>query len=325
MKEAILQMLKSGTDFISGQDLCEYFKVSRTAVWKVINQLKEEGYEIEAVNRKGYRLVSSPDILSESEILSGLSTEVLGKKIYRYDCIGTTNDQARMLAENGAPDGSLVIAETQDRGKGRRGRGFFAPPGSGIWMSLILKPEIPPVEASMITLLGAMAVLDMLESYGLSGGIKWPNDLVADKKKITGILTEMSAGPDQINYIVLGIGINVNMKDFPEELRANAISMAMISGKTYHRAEVIQRVMKSLEKYYRMFLDSGNLAFMKEKYNERLVHMNKEISVHEIRRVWKGVSRGINDIGELIVSTDAGDTIVRSGEVSIRGVYGYAE
>ena len=325
MKEAILQMLKSGTDFISGQDLCEYFKVSRTAVWKVINQLKEEGYEIEAVNRKGYRLVSSPDILSESEILSGLSTEVLGKKIYRYDCIGSTNDQARMLAENGAPDGSLVIAETQDRGKGRRGRGFFAPPGSGIWMSLILKPEIPPVEASMITLLGAMAVLDMLESYGLSGGIKWPNDLVADKKKITGILAEMSAGPDQINYIVLGIGINVNMKDFPEELRANAISMAMISGKTYHRAEVIQRVMKSLEKYYRMFLDSGNLAFMKEKYNERLVHMNKEISVHEIRRVWKGVSRGINDIGELIVSTDAGDTIVRSGEVSIRGVYGYAE
>ena len=162
MKEAILQMLKSGTDFISGQDLCEYFKVSRTAVWKVINQLKEEGYEIEAVNRKGYRLVSSPDILSESEILSGLSTEVLGKKIYRYDCIGSTNDQARMLAENGAPDGALVIAETQDRGKGRRGRGFFAPPGSGIWMSLILKPEIPPVEASMITLLGAMAVLDML-------------------------------------------------------------------------------------------------------------------------------------------------------------------
>ena len=180
MKEAILQMLKSGPDFISGQDLCEYFKVSRTAVWKVINQLKEEGYEIEAVNRKGYRLVSSPDILSESEILSGLTSGVMGKKIYRYDCIGSTNDQARMLAEKGAIDGSLVIAETQDRAKGRRGRDFFAPPGSGIWMSLILKPQIPPVEASMITLIGAMAVRDMLESYGLDGGIKWPNDLVVD-------------------------------------------------------------------------------------------------------------------------------------------------
>lgn len=325
MKEAILQMLKSGPDFISGQDLCEYFKVSRTAVWKVINQLKEEGYEIEAVNRKGYRLVSSPDILSESEILSGLTSGVMGKKIYRYDCIGSTNDQARMLAEKGAIHGSLVIAETQDRAKGRRGRGFFAPPGSGIWMSLILKPQIPPVEASMITLIGAMAVRDMLESYGLDGGIKWPNDLVVDKKKITGILTEMSAGPDQINYIVLGIGINVNMKEFPEELKESAISMAMVSGKNYHRAEIIQRVMKSFEEYYRVFLKEGNLAFMKQQYNECLVHMNKEISVHEIRRVWKGISKGINDIGELIVSTEEGDTVVRSGEVSIRGIYGYAE
>ena len=325
MKEAILQMLKSGPDFISGQDLCEYFKVSRTAVWKVINQLKEEGYEIEAVNRKGYRLVSSPDILSESEILSGLTSGVMGKKIYRYDCIGSTNDQARMLAEKGAIDGSLVIAETQDRAKGRRGRGFFAPPGSGIWMSLILKPQIPPVEASMITLIGAMAVRDMLESYGLDGGIKWPNDLVVDKKKITGILTEMSAGPDQINYIVLGIGINVNMKEFPEELKESAISMAMVSGKNYHRAEIIQRVMKSFEEYYRVFLKEGNLVFMKQQYNECLVHMNKEISVHEIRRVWKGISKGINDIGELIVATEEGDTVVRSGEVSIRGIYGYAE
>lgn len=258
-------------------------------------------------------------------ILSGLATEVLGRKIYCYDCIGSTNDQARMLAENGAADGSLVIAETQNRAKGRRGRGFFAPPGSGIWMSLILKPEIPPVEASMITLLGAMAVRDMLKSYGLDGGIKWPNDLVADKKKITGILTEMSAGPDRINYIVLGIGINVNMKEFPEELKENAVSMAMLSGKNYHRAEIIQRVMKYFEGYYRTFLDEGNLAFMKQKYNDSLVHMNKEISIHEIRRVWKGISKGINDIGELIVSTEEGDTVVRSGEVSIRGVYGYAE
>ena len=135
----------------------------------------------------------------------------------------------------------------------------------------------------------------------------------------------MSAGPDQINYIVLGIGINVNMKEFPEELKESAISMAMVSGKNYHRAEIIQRVMKSFEEYYRVFLKEGNLVFMKQQYNECLVHMNKEISVHEIRRVWKGISKGINDIGELIVATEEGDTVVRSGEVSIRGIYGYAE
>jgi len=325
VKEEILQMLKSRPDFISGQDLCEYFKVSRTAVWKVIGQLKNEGYEIEAVNRKGYRLVSSPDILSASEIISGLTTKTMGREVHCYEELGSTNDQGRMLAEQGAPDGTLVIAEMQNAGKGRMGRKFFAPPGSGIWMSLILKPEIPPVDASMITLIGAMAVQKTLKSFDLDSGIKWPNDLVIDRKKVTGILTEMSAGPDQVNYIVIGIGINVNMKSFPEELKENAISMAMASGKNYHRAEIIQQVMKNFEDTYRIFLKEGSLAFLQKDYNESLVHMNKEISVHEIRRVWKGISRGIDERGELIVSTEDGDTLVRSGEVSIRGIYGYAE
>ena len=325
MKEDILQMLKSRKDFVSGQELCEYFQVSRTAVWKVIGQLKREGYEIEAINRKGYRLIASPDILTGAEILSGMTTEVMGRHVYYYDCLGSTNDQARMLAEQGAPDGSLVVAETQSTGKGRMGRDFFSPEGCGIWMSLILKPDIPPVDASMITLLGAMAVQEMMESFGLESGIKWPNDLVIDHRKTTGILTEMSAGPDVVNYIVIGIGINVNMKECPEELRETAISMAMASGKTYHRAEIIRRVMQYFETNYRQFLKDGNLAFLKKKYDASLIHLNKEISIHEIRRVWRGVSRGINDIGELIVSVDGEETTVRSGEVSIRGVYGYAE
>ena len=282
MKEDILQMLKSRKDFVSGQELCEYFQVSRTAVWKVIGQLKSEGYEIEAINRKGYRLIASPDILTEAEILSGMTTEVMGRHVYYYDCLGSTNDQARMLAEQGAPDGSLVVAETQNTGKGRMGRAFFSPEGC----------------------------------------IKWPNDLVIDHRKTTGILTEMSAGPDVVNYIVIGIGINVNMKEFPEELRETAISMAMASGQTYHRAEIIRRVMQYFETNYRQFLKDGNLAFLKKKYDASLIHLNKEISIHEIRRVWRGVSRGINDIGELIVSVDGEETTVRSGEVSIRGVYG---
>ena len=164
MKEAILQMLKTRQDFVSGQELCEYFQVSRTAVWKVIGQLKNEGYEIEAINRKGYRLIASPDILTEAEILSGMTTSIMGRHVYFYDSLGSTNDQARMLAEQGAPDGTLVVAETQNTGKGRMGRAFFSPKGCGIWMSLILKPDIPPVDASMITLIGAMAVQEMMEA-----------------------------------------------------------------------------------------------------------------------------------------------------------------
>lgn len=323
MKDEILQMLKSRKDFISGQELCEYFQVSRTAVWKVIKQLQNDGYEIEAINRKGYRLIASPDVLTVPEILSVMPTEVMGRKIYYYNCLGSTNDQARMLAEQGAEEGSLVIAETQNTGKGRMGRAFFSPEGCGIWMSLILKPEIPPMDASMVTLIGAMAVQEMMQDYGITSGIKWPNDIVIDGRKVTGILTEMSAGPDRINYIVIGIGINANMKAFPEELEKTAISMSMVTGQNYHRAEIIARVMDHFEKNYREFLKTGDLRFLKERYDASLIHKDKEINVHEIRRVWRGISRGINDVGELIVSSDEGDVVVRSGEVSIRGVYGY--
>lgn len=323
MKDEILQMLKSRKDFISGQELCEHFQVSRTAVWKVMKQLQNDGYEIEAINRKGYRLIASPDVLTVPEILSVMPTEVMGRKIYYYDCLGSTNDQARMLAEQGAEEGSLIIAETQNTGKGRMGRAFFSPEGCGIWMSLILKPEIPPMDASMVTLVGAMAVQEMMQDYGITSGIKWPNDIVIDGRKVTGILTEMSAGPDRINSIVIGIGINANMKFFPEELEKTAISMSMVTGENYHRAEIIACVMEHFEKNYREFLKTGDLRFLKERYNAGLIHKDKEIDVHEIRRVWRGISRGINDIGELIVSSDEGDVIVRSGEVSIRGVYGY--
>ncbi len=323
MKDEILQMLKSRKDFISGQELCEHFQVSRTAVWKVMKQLQNDGYEIEAINRKGYRLIASPDVLTVPEILSVMTTEVMGRKIYYYDCLGSTNDQARMLAEQGAEEGSLIIAETQNTGKGRMGRAFFSPEGCGIWMSLILKPEIPPMDASMVTLVGAMAVHEMMQDYGIAAGIKWPNDIVIDGRKVTGILTEMSAGPDRINYIVIGIGINANMKFFPEELEKTAISMSMVTGENYHRAEIIACVMDHFEKNYREFLKTRDLRFLKERYNAGLIHKDKEIDVHEIRRVWRGISRGINDIGELIVSSDEGDVIVRSGEVSIRGVYGY--
>ena len=323
MKDEILQMLKSRKDFISGQELCEHFQVSRTAVWKVMKQLQNDGYEIEAINRKGYRLIASPDVLTVPEILSVMPTEVMGRKIYYYDCLGSTNDQARMLAEQGAEEGSLIIAETQNTGKGRMGRAFFSPEGCGIWMSLILKPEIPPMDASMVALVGAMAVQEMMQDYGITSGIKWPNDIVIDGRKVTGILTEMSAGPDRINSIVIGIGINANMKFFPEELEKTAISMSMVTGENYHRAEIIACVMEHFEKNYREFLKTGDLRFLKERYNAGLIHKDKEIDVHEIRRVWRGISRGINDIGELIVSSDEGDVIVRSGEVSIRGVYGY--
>ncbi len=325
MKEEILAFLKNQQDYISGQELCEYFHVSRTAVWKVIKQLQSEGYEIDAVNKKGYKLVNSPDVLTEIEITSGLTTKMAGKTVYTYDVLGSTNDQARMLAEQGAPEGAIVIAESQNTGKGRMGRAFFSPKGCGIWMSLILKPDIPPMTASMLTLVSAMAVSDMMKSYGIDAQIKWPNDLVINGRKVTGILTEMSIAPDVVNSVIVGIGINVNMDAFPEELEPMAISMKMVTGVHYHRAEVIRRVLAAFEKYYDKFLETGDLTFMREAYNARMVHVDKTISIHEYKRTWQAVSKGINTLGELIVEDAEGEHVIRSGEVSIRGIYGYSD
>ena len=249
----------------------------------------------------------------------------IGRNIYFYDSLGSTNDQARILATEGADHGSLVITEPQNGGRGRRGRSFFSPEGVGIWMSMILKPDIAPEKASMLTLVAAVAVQETMEDFGISSGIKWPNDLVVDGKKITGILTEMSAEPDHIHHIILGIGINVNMTEFPEELRETATSMTMATGKTYSRSEIIRRFLLHFDVNYDIFIKTGDLSFIKESYNERLIHKDKEIRVHEIGRVWRGISRGITDTGELIVTSEDGDIPVRSGEVSIRGVYGYME
>lgn len=249
----------------------------------------------------------------------------LNRKIYYYECLGSTNDEARILADRGADSGSLVIAERQNAGKGRMGRAFFSPAGSGIWMSLILKPNISPVMASMLTLIGAVAVYDTMKDFGIPSGIKWPNDVVVRGKKITGILTEMKAEPEHLDYVILGIGINVNMLEFPEEINQIATSMAMESGRNINRGEVIQRFLTHFDEYYQSFLKEGSLEFIKDKYNQSLVHMNKKIKIHEIRRDWDGISIGINNVGELIVRTNEDEVFVRSGEVSIRGVYGYVE
>lgn len=249
----------------------------------------------------------------------------LNRKVYYYTCLGSTNDEARLLADQGADSGSLVVAECQSAGKGRMGRAFFSPSGDGIWMSLILRPDILPQKASMLTLIAAVAVHDTLTEFGIDSGIKWPNDVVVQGKKITGILTEMKAVPDLVDYVILGVGMNVNMTTFPKDIEAVATSMTLVSGKSFERGKIVESFLRHFEADYQTFLNTGHLGFMKQRYNEHLIHMNKNIHIHEICREWQGVSQGINDMGELLVKTDDGNHWLRSGEVSIRGVYGYIE
>ena len=343
----ILTCLRGSEDYVSGQQLCERLGVSRTAVWKVINQLKAEGYRIESVTRKGYRLLESPeDMLSESEIISRLTTEWAGRKLFYRDETGSTNNDAKRCGEEGLPHGTVVVADIQNAGKGRRGRAWQTIPGTALSFSILLRPSFPAERASMITLVMALAVAEALEASLKEGGqgsiegvtekaagsavtIKWPNDIVINRKKVCGMLTEMTMTPelDEIQYVVVGVGINVNNEspqEFQEEIRETATSLRIETGRRFNRAELLQDVLCRFEKYYETFLKTLDMSRLRETYQDRLQGLGNEVRVLDPAGEYTGISRGINDRGELIVERKNGERVaVYAGEVSVRGLYGY--
>lgn len=325
MKEEILRLLRSADGYISGQELCNRFGVSRTAVWKAINQLKEAGYEIEAQQNKGYRLMAAPDLMTEAEIKSLMHTDWVAKEVLYFDTIDSTNIKAQELAEKGYQSGTLVVADKQESGKGRRGRSWVSPSGTGIFMTLMIKPDINPNNASMLTLVAALAVAKAITSVtGEEALIKWPNDIVINGKKVCGILTEMNAQFDYINHIVVGIGINVHNESFPDEISQMASSLMIeAGGKRFHRAQIIAETMSYFEQYYDTFLKTQDLSALVREYDELLVNRNKSVRVLDPKEPFDGKAMGITPKGELIVDTWESRKLVSSGEVSVRGIYGY--
>lgn len=325
MKAKILQALRETEGYISGQQLCEQFGVSRTAVWKAMNQLKEMGYEIDSVPNKGYCIRSAPDILNKNELLSLRKTAWIGERLECFDVIGSTNTTAMQMAEEGAPHGTLVVADRQDHGKGRRGRGWVLPAGVAIAMSIVLKPrELHPGNAPMLTLVSALAVeRAILQQTGMKPAIKWPNDIVIEGKKVCGILTEMSTQMDYINHIVVGIGINVHNEEFPEELSERATSLFLVSNEHYSRAALVEAVCEYFEHYYEVFMRTQDMSGLMEEYNSYLVNMDKKVRVLDPKEEYEGKALGISERGELLVDTPEGVKRVNSGEVSVRGIYGY--
>lgn len=325
MKEEILRLLRSADGYISGQELCNRFGVSRTAVWKAINQLKEAGYEIEAQQNKGYKLMAAPDLMTEAEIKSLMHTDWVAKEVLYFDTIDSTNTKAQELAEKGYPSGTLVVADKQESGKGRRGRSWVSPSGTGIFMTLMIKPDINPNNASMLTLVAALAVAKAITSVtGEEALIKWPNDIVVNGKKVCGILTEMNAQFDYINHIVVGIGINVHNESFPEEISQMASSLMIeAGGKRFHRAQIIAETMSYFEQYYDTFLKTQDLSALVREYDKLLVNRNKSVRVLDPKEPFDGKAMGITPKGELIVDTWESRKLVSSGEVSVRGIYGY--
>ena len=324
-KTEVLQLLRDSKDYVSGQQICESFGISRTAVWKIINQLKEEGYEIEAVQNKGYYLTGAPDVLSLSELQSRMKTKMAGSHLLYFDVIGSTNVEAKKQAENGAPEGLLVVADKQEAGRGRRGRSWTSPAGANIFMTLLLRPRFVPEKASMVTLVMAVSVAQgIADISGLPAKIKWPNDIVIHKKKAVGILTELTMETDYIQYLVCGVGINVNQTEFPEEIRETATSLYLEGGRKINRAGLITCIMEHFEKNYEAFCRTEDMSGLLEIYNNLLVNKEAKVRVLDPRGEYDGLSHGINELGELIVEKEDGSVEnVYAGEVSVRGICGY--
>jgi BirA family biotin operon repressor/biotin-[acetyl-CoA-carboxylase] ligase len=326
----ILTMLRESSGYVSGQEICDKYKVSRTAVWKYISQLRDEGYSIEAVRNKGYRLADGdvPDVLNEAEITSRLTTKWVARTIQYLPETGSTNNDAAGMADAGGPSGLLATAGAQNAGKGRRGRVWKSPSGTTVAMSIALKPDFAPEYASMLTLVSAHSTLAAIEDMtGVHVGIKWPNDLVINGRKICGILTEMSAQIDFIQHVVIGIGVNVNQEsriDFPEDIRETATSLRIETGRSWNRAEVIARTMNHFEEDYASFAEKLDMGPLLDDYNAHLVNLGQRVRVLDPKGEYNGTAHGINKKGELIVEREDGSTVnVYAGEVSVRGIYGY--
>ena len=323
MRKTIVEMLKSaGENFISGETIAGELGITRTAVWKHVQKLRESGYRILSRERRGYKLEDAPDLLLPSEIQIGLDTQIIGKEMHYFPSVASTNHTAKALAYHGAADGTIVVAEEQTGGKGRLDRMFYSPRGKGIWFSIILRPKFLPHDAPKCTLMAAVAVAEAMKRFKLRAEIKWPNDILHDGRKLTGILTEITAEMGRITYIVIGIGINVNMSrdDFPAELRDVAASLAEMNGDELSRVEMLRAVLEEFDELYREVNASGFDEVIRrwKKYNVTLGKEVRVISAGDDGETFTGKAVDLSADGALIVETAQGRRTIYAGDVSIR-------
>jgi len=312
MAKDILKFLRE-KEYVSGEVLAKKLDISRVAVWKQIQKLKDMEYKITSDQNLGYCLISRPDLLIPQEVQRGLSTTYIGKKIYYFPELESTNIAAKEKAlhrAEGMSEGTLIIAERQSAGKGRLGREWFSPAG-GIWLSIILYPQLSPSYISRITLMTAVATVKALENYTLiKPKIKWPNDILINEKKVCGILTEISAELDIINWLVVGIGINVNIdhREFPEDIQENTISLKEVSGEEVLRVKLAQTFLQEFEKYYDKLKRKEFPSILKEwkLYSHTL---GKKIRVDMGERIITGEAIDINEEGALILKKEDGELI----------------
>ena len=308
--EEILRLLRSHpSDFVSGEEISRLLKLTRTAIWKRVRNLRTLGYVIEALPRMGYRLIQSPDLLLPSEIDPLLGTEWMGKKIHYFNSIDSTNSTAYQLALNGAEEGEVVIGESQKKGRGRLGRQWVSPPFLNLYLSVVLRPKIPPHQASLITFMAAVAAAETIERHsGLTPSIKWPNDLLLRKKKVAGLLNEIHSETDRIHFVILGMGVNLNMdaKEFPKEIRTKATSLKEERGRPVSRKAFAALLLEELERWYEVFLKEGGAPVLRA-WRDRAQIQGKKVRVTSFDEVLIGRAIDVDSDGALILETRGGE------------------
>lgn len=322
MQKKILDILLNTDDFISGQEISEKLGVSRQAVWKSINALKEKGYEIQSVTNRGYRLVSSPNYLNESSLKSLFHNKIIGKNMIVLDSVNSTNDYLKKLGNEGCENGTVVAAREQTKGKGRLGRTWQTKKDDGIAFSVLLRPSVAPSEVSAITPLAGLAVCKAIREYTkLDCVIKWPNDIIVGRKKLVGILTEMSAEFDAVEYVITGIGINVDHTSFPEEIAFKATSLLLETGRHIDKNEFLACVLEHLEnEFVKNNLELTPTAL--SEYTDLCATVGRSVTFQRGTRRISGMAVGISEHGELkVMMSDGTICLVNSGEVTVQGIY----
>ena len=308
-REIILSLFNQSADgFVSGARISQQLGVSRTAVWKHIRSLRQAGYNIEAIPSRGYQLLQSPDILVPEAILAGLDCRVLGARVCCLDVTDSTNLKACRLGDGGEPEGMVVIAEQQTFGKGRMGRRWESPAGVNLYASILLRPAILPFDAPQLTFLSAVAVCRAIKSVtGLQATAKWPNDVLLNGKKVAGLLNEMSAETDRVNYVVLGIGVNLNMREeqFPQDLRYPATSLAITGGRPVSRLDFTRTLLQEIDALYQLFMQQGSEPVL-EAWAQLCDMTGQVVRVDCNELQIEGVMTGLADDGALLVRTATG-------------------
>lgn len=314
----ILTFLREGHEYVSGDYIAGRMNISRTAIWKYIKQLEELGYKIDKVKGKGYCLRGIPDRLFPWEIASHLETSFVGREIVYRDSADSTNSLAYGLALKNAVEGTVVVTESQQAGKGRLQRRWFSPYAENLYVSIILRPKLHPSRIYPLTFMSSLAVYDTLEALGVQPELKWPNDVLVNGKKICGTLIELSVEADAVQFVVIGIGFNVNMKktDLIDEIRSTATSLLMETKKIYERARVCGMLFTNMEKYYMMVRQQGTEQICKI-WENRAGIKGKILQVVQVDRVYKGVSEGIDHDGGLLLNIDGKITKIIAGDVSV--------